>query len=229
MRRKQQYKNECDQCKSIIKGSEASNTYHGKWKGLFLEPDKPIIVEIGCGRGGYLIEMAQQHPEYNYIGIEYARDRTMQAYNKGVDAGISNIKFVCLDIEKGEKIFSKGEVFRIIINCPEPQEKRRETKHRVTHPKFLAWYNSFLSVGGELWLKTDHRRFFEYSLIEIARLFEIFFVSCDYRNAENLDRTGYSPRAFIEAQKLYNDPITEYETEWLKEGRKFFVLRARKK
>jgi tRNA (guanine-N7-)-methyltransferase len=229
MRRKKQYKDECDQCDAIIKGVDSAKAYRGKWKNLFFDTTKPLIVEIGCGRGGYLIELAKQHPEYNYIGVEYARDRTLQAHKKGVDSGISNVKFVCIDMEKGEDIFTTGEVSRIIINCPEPQEKRRETKHRITHPKFLSWYHSFLSVGGELWLKTDHRKFFEYSLIEIARLFELFFVSCDYRNTENLDLTGYSPRAYIEAKQIYNDPVTEYETEWLKEGRSFFVLRARKK
>ena len=137
--------------------------YKGKWHELF-ENNNPIYIEIGMGKGDFIIEHAKRNPEINYIGIEKYESVILQAVEKSKELESENLKLVCFDAEKIEEIFDKQEIDKIYLNFSDPWPKYRHTKRRLTSPNFLKRYISIAKEPCEIEFKTDNQGLFEYSL-----------------------------------------------------------------
>ncbi len=135
----------------------------GRWVQYFGN-ERPIFIEIGMGKGKFLLESARKNPEINYIGIERYSTIMLKALQKQEEQRLSNICFLRVDAEYLADIFEKEEVKRIYLNFSDPWPKDRHSKRRLTSPRFLAVYDQILDKNGRVEFKTDNRALFEYSL-----------------------------------------------------------------
>ncbi len=136
----------------------------GKWKTDFFKNDKPIVLELGCGKGEYTIGMAEKYPANNYIGIDIKGARFWRGAKTAVEGRLDNVAFLRTQIELIEYFFAEGEVSEIWITFPDPQIKYKRTKHRLTNTEFLQRYKKILEPGGIVNLKTDSEFMHGYTL-----------------------------------------------------------------
>ena len=170
--------------------------YFGKYETLF-EKKQPIHIEIGMGKGKFITEMAQLHPEINYIGIEKFDSVLIRALEKQEDMELSNLKLMRLDAEMIDEVFNH-EIDRIYLNFSDPWPKKRHAKRRLTSKEFLKAYDSIFKTTKEIIMKTDNRKLFEYSIMSF---------------------TNYGYQIEEISLNLYDDDIkenvaTEYETKF---------------
>lgn len=147
---------------------DANDSLKGKWANL-LPGDSPLILELGCGRAEWLMEMAQKDPGQPFVGVDLKRDRMWHAATAAQAAGLPNVGFLHLHIEKLHEYFEPGEVGGIWVTFPDPFPKKRYEKHRLLHPRYLAIYQYLLQQGKKLWFKTDNLDLFHYALEQIVR------------------------------------------------------------
>lgn len=139
--------------------------YKGGWKELFGN-DNPVYIEVGMGKGKFITEMAQLHPEINFIGIEKYSSVLIRAIEKRKELEINNLMFIRMDAENIEDVFEKNEVAGIYLNFSDPWPKDRHAKRRLTSRQFLARYDKILAGDGVIEFKTDNRDLFDFSLEE---------------------------------------------------------------
>lgn len=195
--------------KAIV-ASPAQNK--GKWKEFFGSGD-PIHIEIGCGKGRFITDMGSLNTGINYIGIEREEQIIVTALKKSrlAESG-DNIAFICADAGCLEDIFAPGEVERIYINFCDPwHRKKKWAKRRLTHKNFLSVYERLFGAnGGEIFMKTDNRILFEFSLNEIAdRGWRLHNISLDLHNSDFKDNV-----------------MTEYEEKFSSQGMPIYRLEA---
>lgn len=143
--------------------------YKGAWKTLFGN-DNPIHIEIGMGKGQFLLTLAKQNPDVNYIGIERYSSvllRALEKYDTEEFCGLTNIRFVCMDAMELPEVFSLGEVARIYLNFSDPWPKARHARRRLTSTRFFEQYDKVLAKDGVVEFKTDNRSLFEFSLEQV--------------------------------------------------------------
>ena len=126
----------------------------GKWNSFF-KNDNPIVLELACGKGEYALGLARLNPQKNYIGIDVKGNRLWVGAKKAMKEDLNNVAFLRIQIDGIVKHFAKDEVEEIWITFPDPQLRLSKTKKRLTHPKFLRFYQQFLVPGGRIHLKTD--------------------------------------------------------------------------
>lgn len=134
----------------------------GRWAADFFHNDKPIVLELGCGKGEYTLDLARRNPSANYIGVDIKGARLWKGAKFATENNMPNVGFLRTRIEFISSLFALGEVSEIWITFADPQIGR-ENK-RLTAPRFLERYCGFLSKGGRIKLKTDSRYLYEYSL-----------------------------------------------------------------
>ena len=145
--------------------AEVLNTDHplkGNWGREVFGNDNPIVLELGCGKGEYTVDLAMRNPSCNYIGIDIKGARLWKGAKYVEEHGIRNVAFLRTRIEFIESLFAAGEISEIWITFADPQIGRE--KKRLTSPLFMKRYRSFLKPGGIVHLKTDSRYLHEYSL-----------------------------------------------------------------
>jgi tRNA (guanine-N7-)-methyltransferase len=143
-------------------------TYKGKWNSLF-ENDHPIHIEIGTGKGRFVTEMAKANPNINYIGIERFTTIVVKAMNNIVDANVKNAKLLNVNAADLTEFFAQGEVSRVYLNFSDPWPKDRHARRRLSYKSFLDLYKHITGeIGGEVHMKTDNQRLFEFSLESFA-------------------------------------------------------------
>ena len=147
----------------IIEYQDISHPLKGKWHEEF-KSKKPIILELGCGRGEYTVGLAQKLKEKNFIGIDIKGARFWRGAKTALENKLTNVAFVRTQIELVDSIFSKAEVDEIWITFPDPQIKYKRTKHRMTNHDFLLKYNHILKEDGIINLKTDSEFMHGYTL-----------------------------------------------------------------
>lgn len=187
--------------------------WKGKWHHFF-KGEKPIHVEIGTGKGQFIVRMAQTYPHINFIGLERNISALGVAVRKLKEAqgeeSLHNCCLIASDANQLTAIFAPQEVERIYLNFSDPWPKRRHAKRRLTHPGFLEIYRTILKQGGEIHLKTDNEAFFEFSLNSLAdggfRLRNITF---------NLHERDDLPQV-----------MTEYEEKFAAQGKKIYYCEA---
>ena len=141
--------------------------HRGQWHAFF-ENDHPIHIEIGMGKGRFLMDLAALHPEINYIGIERYTSVLLRAVQKMDTLQLPNVHFLCEDAAKLPEIFAPEEVDRIYLNFSDPWPKKRNAKRRLCSHEFLSRYDQILSAQGSVEFKTDNRELFDFGVEETA-------------------------------------------------------------
>jgi len=135
----------------------------GKWKKHFFKNEKPIVLELGCGKGEYSVGLAKQFPDKNFIGVDIKGARIWKGAKDSLDEKISNIAFLRTRIELINSFFDTDEIDEIWITFPDPQMKKRRAKKRLTYPGFLERYQKILKDQGIIHLKTDSSFLYQYT------------------------------------------------------------------
>lgn len=146
---------------------EAGKPYKGQWAATFFKNDKPLILELACGKGEYTVNLAKLFPDKNFIGIDYKGNRIWRGAKTAIEEGISNVGFLRIQIETILEYFEAAEVSEIWITFPDPQPQDSREKKRLTNPAFLARYKHILKPDGIMHLKTDNDGFYAYTLEQI--------------------------------------------------------------
>ncbi|NLB20612.1 MAG: tRNA (guanosine(46)-N7)-methyltransferase TrmB [Clostridium sp.] len=137
--------------------------FKGKWQEHFGN-DYPIHVELGCGKGQFISTLAKDNPKINYVAIDLKDEVLVFVLRKINDMGLTNVRIIPVFIERIDEIFSEDEISKIYINFCNPWPKVSHHKRRLTHPRFLTKYKTFIRKGTEVWFKTDDDDLFESSL-----------------------------------------------------------------
>ena len=207
MRKKKNCGTRMEKCSSIwIKNPE---DYKNRWKDVF-KNSNPVHLEIGCGKGDFVVGMAKQNPDINFVAIEKVEDVLVMAMEKALDASLENVAFISADAENIENVFEKGEIRRIYLNFSDPWKKSKQAKRRLTHKNFLDRYKNILSPGDFIWFKTDNKDLFEFSLNSIA--------------AENYKLQNITFN--LHESKFEGNIMTEYEKRFTELGMPIYRLEA---
>ena len=157
--------------------------YKGNWKEKFGN-DNPIHVEVGMGKGQFIVKLAELNPDINYIGIEKFSSVLIRAIEKQEEKELPNLFFIRFDAEEIESIFEKDEVDRIYLNFSDPWPKDRHAKRRLTSTRFFGRYNNFLKPSGYVAFKTDNVDLFNFSLEQVKEAgWELKDVTFDLHNS----------------------------------------------
>ena len=138
----------------------------GAWKDIFGNGN-PIHIEIGMGKGQFLMRLARENPHINYVGIEKYSSVLLRALQKMEECPLDNIRFIRMDAEDLCLVFGQGEVGRIYLNFSDPWPKDRHAKRRLTSRQFFMRYHEILKQGGLVEFKTDNADLFAFSLEEV--------------------------------------------------------------
>lgn len=141
----------------------------GCWEQIFGNQN-PVHIEIGMGKGRFLLNMAAQYPGINFVGVEKYSSvllRAVERYDEEDFCELNNIRFVCMDARELENVFAPGEVSRIYLNFSDPWPKARHAKRRLTSKEFFARYEMVLVPGGKVEFKTDNTELFRFSLEQV--------------------------------------------------------------
>lgn len=180
----------------------------GKWQEKFRK-QQPIHLEIGAGRGDFLVEMARQNQNINYIAMDREANAFVEAGEKIKEAELPNIIGILGDADHLLDIFGEGEISKIYINFCNPWPKNRHKKRRLTHPIFLEVYKKILRENGEIEFKTDNDELFEDSI--------------DY-----FEKEGFEIEVMDRDLSINEDEaISYYESKWREQGIKIKFLKAR--
>lgn len=175
--------------------------YHGKWALEVFKNNNPIHIEIGCGKGQFMMGLAKHFPDINFIAIEKYDSVLVRCLEKVSQDDIPNLKLVLLDALMLKEVFDKGEVEEIYLNFSDPLPKTRHAKKRLTSYIYLDIYRNILASDGAIIQKTDNRSLFESSLESLSQ-------NDWYLTNISLD---------LHKTDLFNI-TTEYEDKWSPKG-----------
>ena len=139
----------------------------GRWH-LIFGNENPIHIEIGMGKGQFIMQLAKEHPDINYIGIERYSSVLLRALQKMEIEPLPNIRFLCMDASMITEVFDKEEVAKIYLNFSDPWPKERHAKRRLTSRQFFERYDKILARNGVVEFKTDNDDLFAFSMEEVA-------------------------------------------------------------
>ena len=139
----------------------------GRWH-LIFGNDHPVHIEIGMGKGQFIMQLAKEHPDINYIGIERYSSVLLRALQKMEIEPLPNIRFLCMDASIITEVFDEEEVAKIYLNFSDPWPKERHAKRRLTRRQFFERYDKILARNGVVEFKTDNDDLFAFSMEEVA-------------------------------------------------------------
>ena len=182
----------------------------GNWRHQFFNNDNPLVLELGCGKGEYSVELAKKYPEKNFIGIDIKGARFWRGAKTAIEDNIPNVAFIRTQIELLDFVFAQNEVDEIWITFPDPQIKYKRTKHRMTNTEFLKRYKTVLKPDGIVNLKTDSEFMHGYTLgLLHGEGHEVLYANHDVYKQEGSPEEVTSTQTFYESQYLeQNKPIT---------------------
>ena len=185
----------------LVKGSDFF--LKGNWVSDFFSNNNPLVLELGCGKGEYTVELAERFPDKNFLGVDIKGARIWKGAKHSLGEKLKNAGFLRTNIEIIGQFFAPGEVEEIWLTFPDPQMKK--TNKRLTSVNFLLKYKGFISKGGVIHLKTDSNFLYQYTLALIGEnKFELLAHTADLYNSDYLDD--------ILNIKTY------YEKQWLGRG-----------
>ena len=171
----------------------------GNWNKIF-NNDNEIHIEIGMGKGKFISEMAIKYPDVNFIGIEKFDSVIVRAVQKLEEKEIPNLKLIRMDAKELDKVFNH-EISRIYLNFSDPWPKSKHEKRRLTSPEFLKIYDNIFKTQREIFMKTDNKKLFAYSLETLSQYgYKFKKITLDLKN-ENIDNV-----------------TTEYEDKFMENG-----------
>ena len=185
----------------------------GNWNRNFFKNQNPIVLELGCGKGEYSVNLATMFPEKNFLGIDIKGARFWRGAKTALAEKINNVGFLRTQIELVDCIFDENEVDEIWITFPDPQIKYKRTKHRMTNPDFLNKYKKILKPNGMVHLKTDSEYMHGYTL----GLLQGLGLTVEYAHHDVYGTTN--------APKEVTDIQTYYESQYLAINKKITYLR----
>ncbi len=184
--------------------------FRGKWRQDIFHNDNPIHIEIGMGKGRFIMQLASDNPEINYIGIEKYSSVLLRAIQKMELNELPNLVFIRMDAEEIEDIFYKDEIDRIYLNFSDPWPKDRHAKRRLMSQNFLNKYDKILKKDGTVEFKTDNRELFDYAVAEApAAGYKILKLTYDLHNTEDMMR-GNIMTEYEERFSSMGNPICKY-------------------
>lgn len=197
----------------------AGFSLRGKWNSDFFCNGNPVIIEMGCGKGEYTVDLSTKYPDKNFIGIDKKGARMWRGAKTSIEESRKNVAFVRMRAENINMVFNADEVDEIWITFPEPQPNSPRHSKRFTSPEFINRYRKLLKRGGIIHLKTDSDLFYNYTLGTISDGgHELLY------NASDL----YSNPSDPEVRDVV-DVQTHYEKMWLSQGLTIKYLRFRLK
>lgn len=215
MRNKQKRFAENQERRNVVEaGKPIIEEIKGKWHETFFQNDKPITLELACGKGEYTVGLGRLYPDRNFIGVDIKGARLYFGSRTAEEEGLDNVAFLRIKIIDIENHFAENEVDQIWITFPDPRPLLSDEKRRLTHPRYLSKYQRMLKDGGYFHLKTDDQPFFDFTR-EMLQSFPV--------------------TALEWTHDLYNSPLlaehhdlqTNYETKFLAQGKKINYLRCR--
>ncbi len=171
----------------------------------------PVQLEIGCGKGKFVCELAARRPDLNFIAVEKISNVLIEAVERAKCEGLKNVHFINSAAEVLPRYLKEGSIDKIYLNFSNPLPKLGYAKQRLTHPKFLQEYRLFLKSGGEVVQKTDDGDFYKFSL-------------------ESFKECGYEILECCEDLHVLNDPdniVTEHEKRFADMGKNIFRIVAK--
>jgi len=197
MRKKKYLKERLDDCSNLIIHDILD--YNGDIKSVFND-DKPLHMEIGCGKGGFILETARKNPDINFIAVEKNRNVLVLAAEKIKNEGLTNVKFIAGDANLLRDFNTNTKCDIIYINFCDPWHKNSYRKRRLTHAQHLALWQKLLKENGEIHFKTDNKNLFEFSLNSFAdydmKLKNITF---------DLHNSGFIGNVMTEYERLFSE------------------------
>ncbi|MFD1851154.1 tRNA (guanosine(46)-N7)-methyltransferase TrmB [Oceanobacillus bengalensis] len=183
--------------------------HRGNWKAVFGN-DHPIHIEVGTGKGQFIIGMAKQNPDVNFIGIELAKSVIVSAAEKVIESEQPNILLLNENASDLREIFTENEIAGMYLNFSDPWPKNRHEKRRLTHHAFLEQYKEILKEQAQLTFKTDNRGLFEYSLVSFSQF------------GMRLEEVNLHLHAFPDPLNIK----TEYEEKFSEKGSRIYRVQA---
>lgn len=172
--------------------------------------NNPVHLEIGCGKGRFIIQSAVENPDINFLAVEQSRNVLVTAMESAIQNKLANLKFYAGKAEYLQKIIPENSIERIYLNFSCPFPKDSYAKHRLTHPLFLKIYSAVLTENGFVSQKTDDRKLFEFSIESFsANNWMIKNISLDLHNS-----------------KIEGNIITEHEEKFTSMGMPIYYLEA---
>lgn len=185
------------------------SSYKNKWNTLFAN-NNPICLELGMGRGSFIIEMAKKNPNINYIGLELDKNQTATAIKNIRDLKLNNLKMICDDAGEIINFFGK-EIDTIYLTFSEPWPKKQDAKKRFTATNYLKLYDRIFKKNKHIILKTDNKILFASSLETLSNYWYTFdVVSVDLHKDE----------------RKIDNVMTDFERQYFKEGRQIYYVDA---
>jgi len=178
----------------------------GKWNEVFGN-NNPIYIEIGMGKGDFIISNAMKYPDINFVGIEKF-DSILALAIKKIDVDLPNLKLIRMDASNIDKVFNK-EISKIFLNFSDPWPKKRHANRRLTSTNFLSLYDGLFINDNIIEMKTDNQGLFEYSLISYSEnKYMISEISLDLHNSD-----------------ISNNIMTEYEKKFSDMGNRIYYVK----
>lgn len=179
----------------------------GHWREQYFKNNHPVVLELGCGKGEYTVELARLYPEMNFIGVDIKGARMWTGAKQALEAGLKNVAFLRTNIEIIDRFFAESEVQEIWLTFSDPQMKNAHK--RLTSTFFLNRYRKFLVDGGIVHLKTDSNFLFTYTTCMVKEnKLPVVFLTEDLYHTEGLDE---------ETHKILSIQ-TYYESMWIERG-----------
>lgn len=199
------------ECSQVIENPEE---FRGRWASDVFQNDNPVHIEIGMGKGRFLMALAQKNPQINYIGIERYTSVLLRAveklntYIEENNQALPNIRFICMDAADAANVFAENEVERIYLNFSDPWPKARHARRRLTSSEFFARYDKILVPNGQVEFKTDNRDLFDFS-VETLKESETWGLSeCTYDlHHDEIMNVGNIMTEYEEKFSSMNHPI----------------------
>ena len=181
--------------------------HKGQWNNIFGN-ENPICIEIGMGKGQFILNLAKRNPNINYIGVERYSSvllRALEKFDSEEFCELTNIRFICMDARGIADVFEKGEIKKIFLNFSDPWPKARHASRRLPSRQFLARYAQVLEESGTVEFKTDNKHLFEFAIEEV-------------REVENWELIAYTFDLHQNQQMNAGNVMTEYEEKFSKAG-----------
>jgi tRNA (guanine-N7-)-methyltransferase len=214
MKRKQERFKIIEERANVIEPTKAIyQQIKGKWHSDHFGNDRPITVELACGRGEYSIGMGKLFPEKNFIGVDIKGERIWKGSTLAVEQNLTNVAFLRTQIQMIESFFEPGEINELWITFPDPRPRKRDVKRRLTGPKFIDLYKKLLRPGSYVRFKTDNTGLFEYTLEELMNRNDID----DLQHTNDLYASSLRPECY--------DIKTRYEEHFAAQGELIKYLR----
>lgn len=218
MRRKKNLESRLDDCNSILisidnEDKNFNTAIEEKQYIVYKEVfgnDNPVQMEIGCGKGQFVYELAQREPDINFIAVEKSANVIVQACEKALELGLENVLFIKGSAEYLPKYIPDGTIERLYLNFSCPFPKKKYANHRLTSKRFLPIYEKMLVKGGEIHQKTDNMHFFEFSIEQLSDYgYTVKNISLDLHNSD-----------------FEGNIVTEYEKRFSDLGQPIYRLEA---